>query len=194
MLYEVITDLAPAPGPRTTTTREVVPTEEPFSGFVFKIQANMDPMHRDRIAFLRVCSGKFTRGMKVRHHRIGKEISLANRITSYNVCYTKLLRVYPLGLGIWLSFTDARIGSPGHFVGLENYEWHLAGRGRARAGRRRQIDQGVEQFFDAEVVDSTAEKNRRLVPLQVLVQFKRIGRPFQQFDVGSQLIGLTAEA
>jgi peptide chain release factor 3 len=56
----------------------VSPLEESFSGFVFKIQANMDPMHRDRIAFLRICSGKFTRGMKVRHHRLGKEVSIAN--------------------------------------------------------------------------------------------------------------------
>jgi peptide chain release factor 3 len=77
-LLDALVDLAPAPGPRATTTREVSPEEEPFSGFVFKIQANMDPMHRDRIAFLRICSGKFTRGMKVRHHRIDKEISLAN--------------------------------------------------------------------------------------------------------------------
>lgn len=49
-----------------------------ISGFVFKIQANMDPAHRDRIAFLRICSGKFTLGMKVFHHRLGKEITLAN--------------------------------------------------------------------------------------------------------------------
>jgi peptide chain release factor 3 len=77
-LLDALADLAPAPGPRATQTREVAPEEEAFSGFVFKIQANMDPMHRDRIAFLRICSGKFTRGMKVRHHRIGKEISLAN--------------------------------------------------------------------------------------------------------------------
>ncbi len=56
----------------------VSPYEEHFSGVVFKIQANMDKNHRDRIAFMRVCSGKFTRGMKVRHHRVGKEITLAN--------------------------------------------------------------------------------------------------------------------
>ncbi len=71
-------ELAPPPGPRATVTRDVDPNEEDFSGFVFKIQANMNPAHRDRIAFLRVCSGKFTRGMKVRHHRIGKDITLAN--------------------------------------------------------------------------------------------------------------------
>ncbi len=70
--------MAPQPTPRATTSREVLPTEDQFSGFVFKIQANMNPAHRDRIAFMRICSGKFTRGMKVRHHRIGKDITLAN--------------------------------------------------------------------------------------------------------------------
>lgn len=71
-------EMAPPPGNRKALSREVSPNEEDFSGFVFKIQANMNPAHRDRIAFLRICSGKFTRGMKVRHHRIGKDITLAN--------------------------------------------------------------------------------------------------------------------
>jgi peptide chain release factor 3 len=56
----------------------VSPYEEDFSGFAFKIQANMDPEHRDRIAFFRICSGKFVKGMKVKHHRLGKEIRLSN--------------------------------------------------------------------------------------------------------------------
>lgn len=77
-LLDAFVEMAPHPGPRPTTTRDVSPYEESFSGFVFKIQANMDPAHRDRIAFLRICSGKFTRGMKVQHHRLGKEIALAN--------------------------------------------------------------------------------------------------------------------
>ena len=59
-------------------SREVAPGEEAFSGFAFKIQANMDPAHRDRMAFIRICSGRFTPGMKVRHHRIGKEVTFAN--------------------------------------------------------------------------------------------------------------------
>lgn len=71
-------EMAPAPGARQAVTREVEPSEEQFSGFVFKIQANMNPAHRDRLAFMRVCSGKFERGMKVKHHRIGKDITLAN--------------------------------------------------------------------------------------------------------------------
>jgi peptide chain release factor 3 len=77
-LLDALVEMAPAPGLRSTDTREVSPYEGDFSGFSFKIQANMDPAHRDRIAFIRICSGKFIRGMKVRHHRIGKEIALAN--------------------------------------------------------------------------------------------------------------------
>jgi peptide chain release factor 3 len=55
--------------------------EGKFTGFVFKIQANMDPAHRDRIAFLRVCSGSYKQGMKMRHVRIGKDVQVANAIT-----------------------------------------------------------------------------------------------------------------
>jgi peptide chain release factor 3 len=77
-LLDAFVEMAPPPGPRAAITRDVDPTEEDFSGFVFKIQANMNPAHRDRIAFFRICSGKFTRGMKVRHHRLDKDITLAN--------------------------------------------------------------------------------------------------------------------
>ncbi|MCD6582618.1 MAG: peptide chain release factor 3, partial [Desulfuromusa sp.] len=77
-MLDAFVELAPPPGLREAVERIVEPDEEDFSGFVFKIQANMDPAHRDRIAFLRICSGKFTRGMKVRHHRIGKDVVLSN--------------------------------------------------------------------------------------------------------------------
>ena len=69
--------LAPPPAPRASTEGIVEPTEEKFSGYVFKIQANMNPAHRDRIAFLRICSGRFDRGMSVKHVRVGKEIKLS---------------------------------------------------------------------------------------------------------------------
>jgi len=77
-LLDTFVEMAPSPIPRQTVTREVSPYEDTFSGFVFKIQANMDPAHRDRIAFFRICSGKYVRGMKAFHHRIGKEIALSN--------------------------------------------------------------------------------------------------------------------
>jgi peptide chain release factor 3 len=79
-MLDAFVEIAPPPQPRPTTTRLVSPQEEAFSGFVFKIQANMDPAHRDRIAFLRVCSGRFERGMRIRHHRLGKDIVVANPI------------------------------------------------------------------------------------------------------------------
>jgi len=77
-MLDAFVELAPPPGPRATTERIVSPDEEAFSGFTFKIQANMNPAHRDRIAFFRICSGKFTRGMKIIHHRLGKEMILSN--------------------------------------------------------------------------------------------------------------------
>ena len=70
-------DMSPAPGARKTTDGEVKPDDPFFSGFIFKIQANMNPAHRDRLAFLRICSGKFERGMTVRLSRTGKEIKLS---------------------------------------------------------------------------------------------------------------------
>lgn len=70
-------ELAPKPEPRHSIQGTVEPTNEKFSGYVFKIQANMNPAHRDRIAFLRIVSGKFERGMSVKHVRVGKDIKLA---------------------------------------------------------------------------------------------------------------------
>ncbi|MGA1496431.1 MAG: peptide chain release factor 3 [Steroidobacteraceae bacterium] len=72
---------APPPQPRPTTTRSVDPGEPALTGFVFKIQANMDPAHRDRIAFLRLCSGQYRRGMRLRHVRLGKEVRVADALT-----------------------------------------------------------------------------------------------------------------
>jgi peptide chain release factor 3 len=72
---------APAPRPREATLRVVEPSEEKLTGFVFKIQANMDPAHRDRIAFMRICSGRYQRGMRLTHVRLGKEVRIADALT-----------------------------------------------------------------------------------------------------------------
>jgi peptide chain release factor 3 len=74
-------DWAPAPISRETNERTVQPDEEKFSGFIFKIQANMDPKHRDRIAFMRICSGTYSKGMKMKHSRLGKDIKVADAVT-----------------------------------------------------------------------------------------------------------------
>jgi peptide chain release factor 3 len=80
-VLQALVDWAPPPQPRDGGLRLVQPTEEAFSGFVFKIQANMDPKHRDRIAFFRVCSGRYVPGMKARHLRTGREMKLGNALT-----------------------------------------------------------------------------------------------------------------
>ena len=79
-LLDAFVEIAPSPLPRQATTRTVAPDEEAFSGFVFKIQANMDPSHHDRLAFMRICSGRFQRGMHIRHHRLGKDVTVANPV------------------------------------------------------------------------------------------------------------------
>ncbi len=76
-LQEGLAALAPPPRVQPTESRAVKPDEEKVSAFVFKIQANMDPRHRDRIAFVRLCSGEFRRGMKLRHVRSGKNLAIA---------------------------------------------------------------------------------------------------------------------
>ena len=75
---ETFCNLMPPPAPRHTSAGDVAATDPRFSGFIFKIQSNMDRAHRDRVAFVRICSGRFERGMKVKHVRTGREIRLAN--------------------------------------------------------------------------------------------------------------------
>jgi peptide chain release factor 3 len=80
-LLDEFVNYAPTPLPRETEQRVVYPDEDNLTGFVFKIQANMDPGHRDRIAFMRICSGEYQKGQKVLHVRSGKEMKIADAIT-----------------------------------------------------------------------------------------------------------------
>lgn len=80
-LLDDFVEYAPPPQARPAITREVAADEPKFTGFVFKIQANMDPQHRDRMAFVRICSGKFQKGMKAKQVRIGKDIKIPDALT-----------------------------------------------------------------------------------------------------------------
>lgn len=80
-MLDGLTRWAPAPLARETTQRLVYANEEKFTGFVFKIQANMDPKHRDRMAFMRIVSGTYRQGMKMNHVRLGKQISISDAVT-----------------------------------------------------------------------------------------------------------------
>ena len=80
-MLDTFIDIAPNPKPRETSSRQVAPDESKFTGFIFKIHANIDPKHRDRIAFLRVCSGSFKRNTFYQHTRLTKKLKFANPAT-----------------------------------------------------------------------------------------------------------------
>lgn len=105
-VLDALVDLAPAPGPRPSIQRTVQPVEPKFTGVVFKIQANMDPAHRDRIAFLRVASGHFERGMRLKVARSGKELR-PNTVVSFLSQRRELLEE---------AFAGDIIGIPNHGV------------------------------------------------------------------------------
>ncbi len=154
-LLDALVDLAPAPGPRQTLSREVSPEEETFSGFVFKVQANMDPAHRDRIAFLRICSGHFQRGMKVRHHRIGKEVNLAKAIIFMAQDRAHVEEAYPgdiIGLHnhgtikVGDTFTDKE---PLKFTGIPSFAAEHFRRVRLKSPlKAKQLDKGLQQLAE----------------------------------------------
>jgi peptide chain release factor 3 len=80
-MLDTFISIAPDPQPRHTTTRDIAPSEDKMSGFVFKIHANLDPKHRDRIAFLRICSGRFERNKYFHHVRLDKDFRFSNPYT-----------------------------------------------------------------------------------------------------------------
>jgi peptide chain release factor 3 len=94
-VLDALIELAPPPGPKTAMQRVVEPAEEKFTGVVFKIQANMDPAHRDRVAFVRVCSGRFLRGMQVKLSRNGKELRTNNVVSFLSQRRELLEEAYP---------------------------------------------------------------------------------------------------
>jgi peptide chain release factor 3 len=164
-------DLCPPPGKRLTDDDDAVePTDPRFSAFVFKIQANMDPRHRDRIAFARVCSGHFSRGMKARHPRTGKNVSLDRSVAFLAQARETVEEAYPGDIvGLWdpgllrigdtltegkdLSFQQLPVFSPEHFV-----------RPRLRDPmKRKALDKGLAQLSDEGAVQLYTDPNRGTV-------------------------------
>ena len=155
LLLDFFVEHAPAPKPRATTGREVQPTEDRLTGFVFKIQANMDPQHRDRVAFMRVCSGKFTAGMKAFHARTGKEVKLANALTfmasdreiAESAFPGDVIGIHNHGtISIGDSFTEGEALS---FVGIPNFAPELFRRARLRDPLKlKQLQKGLAQLSE----------------------------------------------
>jgi peptide chain release factor 3 len=147
--------IAPAPRPREAATRSVEPTEDAFTGVVFKIQANMDPAHRDRIAFVRVCSGRFSRGMKVLHNRLGREVRLSNATIfmaqereGVDEAYSgDIIGIPNHGtIRIGDTFTE---GEPLQFIGIPSFAPEHFRRVRIEnALRAKQLDKGLTQLTE----------------------------------------------
>ena len=150
-----LTQWAPMPLKRSTDVREVEPTEEKFSGFVFKIQANMDPQHRDRIAFMRICSGQYTKGMKMKHVRIGKDVRVSDAVTFMAGDRENAERAYAgdiIGLHnhgtiqIGDTFTE---GERVRFTGIPNFAPELFRRIRLRDPlKAKQLNKGLIQLSE----------------------------------------------
>ncbi|HEX7341532.1 MAG TPA: peptide chain release factor 3 [Rhodanobacteraceae bacterium] len=162
LLLDFFVAHAPPPQPRATTGRIVDPEETRLSGFVFKIQANMDPAHRDRVAFMRVCSGTYTAGMKMRQTRTGKEVKIANALTFMASDREIVEEAYPgdvIGLhnhgsiSIGDTFTE---GEALAFTGIPNFAPELFRVARLRdplkakalaKGLEQLSEEGATQFF-----------------------------------------------
>ncbi len=154
-LLDFFVEHAPPPQAHETTTREVQPTEPRLSGFVFKIQANMDPMHRDRVAFMRVCSGRFVAGMKSLHVRTGKEVKLSNALTFMASDREIAVEAWPgdvIGIhnhgtiSIGDTFTEGEAIS---FTGIPNFAPELFRRARLRDPLKlKQLQKGLAQLSE----------------------------------------------
>ena len=162
MLLDFFVEHAPPPKSHATTGRVVEATEDHMTGFVFKIQANMDPNHRDRVAFMRICSGRYEHGMKALQVRTGKELKFANALTFMASDREIVDRAYPgdvIGLhnhgtiSIGDTFTD---GEAIAFTGIPNFAPELFRRARLKdplkmkqlaKGLAQLSEEGATQFF-----------------------------------------------
>lgn len=154
-LLDFFVEHAPSPQARSTTGRQIAPEENKLTGFVFKIQANMDPQHRDRVAFMRVCSGRFSAGMKTFHVRTGKEMKLANALTFMASDREIAAEAWPgdvIGIhnhgtiSIGDTFTE---GEAVTFTGIPNFAPELFRRARLRDPLKlKQLQKGLAQLSE----------------------------------------------
>ncbi|HBZ46224.1 MAG: peptide chain release factor 3 [Stenotrophomonas rhizophila] len=154
-LLDFFVEHAPSPQARATTGRVIAPQENKLTGFVFKIQANMDPQHRDRVAFMRVCSGRFVAGMKTFHVRTGKEMKLANALTFMASDREIAAEAWPgdvIGIhnhgtiSIGDTFTEGEAVS---FTGIPNFAPELFRRARLRDPLKlKQLQKGLAQLSE----------------------------------------------
>jgi peptide chain release factor 3 len=159
LLLDAVIDLAPAPGPRPDDAGVSRPLDAPFSGLVFKVQANMDKAHRDRIAFLRVCSGRFERGMVVTHATTGKPFATKYAHTVNGADRETLDEAFPGDVVGLVNANDVRVGDtlwidePVTFPRIPSFAPEYFSVARARdTGRFKQFRKGIAQLDEEGVV------------------------------------------
>jgi peptide chain release factor 3 len=160
-------ELAPPPRPRKTSTGTLAPDEPRFTGFVFKIQANMDPQHRDRIAFVRICSGRFQRGMTVHHVRTMKDLTLARPVQFLAQERTVIDEAYSGDIiGMWdpgvLRIGDTICeGTPLEFEGIPRFSPEHFVRVRLEDPlKRKQLKKGLDQLSEEGAVQMFFDRTR----------------------------------
>jgi peptide chain release factor 3 len=149
---QALVDLAPPPQPRPSDSGVVSPSDDRFTGFVFKIQANMDPRHRDRVAFVRVCSGRFTKDMTVSNSRVGKSLRASRAYRFFGRDRETITVAYPgdiIGLvnpGHFAIGDTLHTGAPLKFLDLPRFPAEHFGSVRLKDTRYKQFDDGLKQL------------------------------------------------
>jgi peptide chain release factor 3 len=159
LLLDAVVDVAPAPTPRDDVAGVPRPLDAPFSAFAFKVQANMDPSHRDRIAFVRVCSGRFERGMVVTHEPTGRPFATKYAHSVFGQERDTLDEAWPGDVIGLVNATDVRVGDalyldePVEFPRLPEFAPEHFQVARVRdAGRFKQFRRGIAQLDEEGVV------------------------------------------
>jgi peptide chain release factor 3 len=159
LLLDGIVDLSPAPSPRLDADGAARKLDDPFSAFVFKVQANMDPAHRDRVAFVRVCSGRFERGMVVTHEPTGKPFATKYAHSVFGQERGTVDEAYPGDIVALVNAADVRVGdtlyadAPVRFPRLPEFAPEHFTTARARdTGRFKQFRRGIAQLDEEGVV------------------------------------------
>jgi peptide chain release factor 3 len=182
-LLDCFVEIAPTPLPRITEEREVDPKEDKFAGFVFKIHANMDPKHRDRIAFLRVCSGTFQRNTNYLHVRQNRKMKFANPTSFMASKKTIVDEAYPgdvIGLydsGNFKIGDSVTEGEILHFKGIPSFSpEQFRYVNNADPLKSKQLAKGLEQLMDEGVAQLFTKElnNRKIIGTVGALQFEVI--------------------
>jgi len=182
-LLDTFVEISPEPRPSKTAERSIEPNENAFTGFIFKIHANMDPKHRDRIAFVKICSGEFQRNKAYRHVRLGKDFKFSSPTSFMAEKKSVIDHAYPgdiVGLhdtgnfkigdalteGEALHFVDIPTFSPELFKVIEN----------ADPMKYKQLAKGIDQLMDEGVAQLFTMKtnNRKVIGTVGALQFEVI--------------------